>query len=1003
MSTAQQRRACPAVQREISSAECGENRVSRYACPPTCAFNVLTPDRYDEFIQLEREVIQKAADWHIETAADRAAALRTIERVLDGTPEEQHALEILTLHFERDARGRTLAERWEAANFPGLKNDGRVIFRAMMHPRLRLVEVRRVLDDLRTEVVDLFEPGAAPFVMHDRSLAARACRFTAFIGWLYELPHLVRVSGLITVVQEVGLFEPLEVVREIIRHLGGPAEAAEIPEWFARHAVRFQRANMATALARREAMFRSTDMEFGKAVYELRAPFAECRARLDEVGEVATDDLNEEERDEGFADARAWFDKAVPPVLASLETRAALGRVLLGQSHWRLEALGAARLARLRTLFEAHLGERVRFSGERRDDMAAQFQAKGPDYDAALVPPRLLEHPELIQLATSRISLPNSPGSAADYMATFREQQDRAWLDNPVPALNGHTPRAAAQDPALRPTLIRLLKLRVHSVDARNLEEGTRHDITWLLRELGAHEIMFDPPPPRTPLQPAGEAGHGGPPDSFRDAPDLALAPPLPKEPFTLDESVGRMMIAMEEYETVEEAMLAMEQAGGFLVGDAKEIVGDLLNAPEFTMLAAYLTQLWFALVPPGCWGPAIEYEDFHAAYGRQLQMLVPGAGDKMEIAFEKSVQPALLHAFAVQIIRDVESAPSGFHVRDENRTLFLLVLNAALEQLDAALRDLAYPASDALISPESDDTNMPPRTKPTPSTSPTYAPPLAQLLTRGQPRSKELSGDEYAQLGITHADVPELIRMSLDEALNEAATKSSWVWAPVHAWRALAELRAGEAVVPLLGLLRRIDEAQDDWVGEQMPRVLGHIGSAALGPVAAYLADAAHGDWARVAAGQSLRWIATKHPELRGECVAVLTRQLEKFADQSDTMNAFLVSPLLDLRAVESLPVMERAFAAGLVDESVCGDYEDMEIELGLKQQRDRPRKPNKLAELGMKLRAVAQSHAKLDAIMSNPDILSPALPLRAAAKVGRNDPCPCGSGKKYKKCCGV
>ena len=25
-----------------------------------------------------------------------------------------------------------------------------------------------------------------------------------------------------------------------------------------------------------------------------------------------------------------------------------------------------------------------------------------------------------------------------------------------------------------------------------------------------------------------------------------------------------------------------------------------------------------------------------------------------------------------------------------------------------------------------------------------------------------------------------------------------------------------------------------------------------------------------------------------------------------------------------------------------------------------------------------------------------------REAAKVGRNDPCPCGSGKKYKKCCG-
>ena len=24
-------------------------------------------------------------------------------------------------------------------------------------------------------------------------------------------------------------------------------------------------------------------------------------------------------------------------------------------------------------------------------------------------------------------------------------------------------------------------------------------------------------------------------------------------------------------------------------------------------------------------------------------------------------------------------------------------------------------------------------------------------------------------------------------------------------------------------------------------------------------------------------------------------------------------------------------------------------------------------------------------------------------SAKVGRNDPCPCGSGRKYKKCCGM
>ena len=35
-------------------------------------------------------------------------------------------------------------------------------------------------------------------------------------------------------------------------------------------------------------------------------------------------------------------------------------------------------------------------------------------------------------------------------------------------------------------------------------------------------------------------------------------------------------------------------------------------------------------------------------------------------------------------------------------------------------------------------------------------------------------------------------------------------------------------------------------------------------------------------------------------------------------------------------------------------------------------------------------------------PDLPMPAAVTRDMPKVGRNDPCPCGSGKKYKKCCG-
>ena len=34
---------------------------------------------------------------------------------------------------------------------------------------------------------------------------------------------------------------------------------------------------------------------------------------------------------------------------------------------------------------------------------------------------------------------------------------------------------------------------------------------------------------------------------------------------------------------------------------------------------------------------------------------------------------------------------------------------------------------------------------------------------------------------------------------------------------------------------------------------------------------------------------------------------------------------------------------------------------------------------------------------------LLNPQTPKIADKKFGRNDPCPCGSGKKYKKCCGT
>lgn len=229
----------------------------------------------------------------------------------------------------------------------------------------------------------------------------------------------------------------------------------------------------------------------------------------------------------------------------------------------------------------------------------------------------------------------------------------------------------------------------------------------------------------------------------------------------------------------------------------------------------------------------------------------------------------------------------------------------------------------------------------------PSYTPPLTHLLTYGDCR--QLRGwPDYVKLGFGPEHVPELIRMALDEDLHGADSNSPEVWAPIHAWRTLGQLRAEAASEPLLALLERIDDDGDDWVGEELPRVYGLIGPAAIPVLAHYLADPQHGLWARVAACHGLSEIGQQHPDSRAVCAAIITRQLEQYGEQDPTLNAFLFSRLLDMRAVESAPVIEHAFAADAIDPTVAGDWEDAQVTLGLKAKRSTPRPDYLSKQLG-------------------------------------------------------
>ena len=60
-------------------------------------------------------------------------------------------------------------------------------------------------------------------------------------------------------------------------------------------------------------------------------------------------------------------------------------------------------------------------------------------------------------------------------------------------------------------------------------------------------------------------------------------------------------------------------------------------------------------------------------------------------------------------------------------------------------------------------------------------------------------------------------------------------------------------------------------------------------------------------------------------------TAKTEQYHHNDETFNAFLICYLLDLRAVESAEVIERAFAADRVDIMIGGDWNDIRSELGV------------------------------------------------------------------------
>jgi HEAT repeat protein len=231
---------------------------------------------------------------------------------------------------------------------------------------------------------------------------------------------------------------------------------------------------------------------------------------------------------------------------------------------------------------------------------------------------------------------------------------------------------------------------------------------------------------------------------------------------------------------------------------------------------------------------------------------------------------------------------------------------------------------------------------------TPRYSEPVQKLLQLGM--QEGAAWPDYPAMGLTPEHIPELIELVADEALrweddgaweiDEADLDQSW--AQIHAWRALGQLKAEEAIPALLGILHQVDDYDDEWAGEELMEVFALIGPAAIQPLTAYLLDPGNKPYARGVSGESLKEMAEAYPETRDECVAGLAAALQLYEHNDETLNAFIIYDLVDLKAVEHLGLIEEAFTNDRVDQLVMGDFEDVQIELGLLIERTTPRPPN-------------------------------------------------------------
>jgi len=239
----------------------------------------------------------------------------------------------------------------------------------------------------------------------------------------------------------------------------------------------------------------------------------------------------------------------------------------------------------------------------------------------------------------------------------------------------------------------------------------------------------------------------------------------------------------------------------------------------------------------------------------------------------------------------------------------------------------------------------------------------------------------------------------------------------PTHALFFLAELKSESSLDVVLNVLRQGEDLSDFWFADTgeliFSDVLFHIGKYQLEKLKSFILEKHIYIYARNAVSTAVSKIIMANPNRRAEGINwyrdvfmyLLENQEEDGLIDIDLVG-YIISDAMNFQAVELLPTIEQLFEAELVENLVCGDYETVKNDILLENMERVPLKniyefyeywKPEVEQVTPSKQPNFWENSKIFEIedkLSNIPTLQP--------KVGRNVPCPCGSGKKYKRCCG-